>query len=293
VDEPLASVTGLGAAFFEADGLGSITSLSGAAGVTDTYTYKPFGVTTATGSNPNRFRFTGREWDSETNLYYYRARYYDPNTGRFLSEDPTAFGGGMNFFAYGHNSPTNLVDPYGLKDSASPWQVGWEWLTGSGPHAHFFTDGDPFTEKLRNHEHIQELINDVCNGTLPSSGSFNYRLNGVQGVPKYLRDYSTLFTGGLTGNIAVTYLGTYGLDYSVTNGTLNIHIWNISAISSATHPPVLGYKGWWKNNIGDPLDRLIESGPLGEPFGRAPMSQTYQSLDFHEDLSNRCGCSAK
>ena len=32
--------------------------------------------------------FTGREWDSETNLYYYRARYYDPKIGRFLGEDP-------------------------------------------------------------------------------------------------------------------------------------------------------------------------------------------------------------
>jgi RHS repeat-associated protein len=119
IDEPLASVTGFGTAFFEADGLGSVTSLSGASGLTDTYTYKPFGITTATGSNSNRFRFTGREWDSETNLYYYRARYYDPQTGRFISEDPTSFqSGDVNFYVYVSNFPTGWVDPFGLVEGS-------------------------------------------------------------------------------------------------------------------------------------------------------------------------------
>jgi len=114
IDEPLASVSGAGTAFYEADGLGSVSSLSSASGITDTYTYKPFGITTATGSNPNRFRFTGREWDQETGFYYYRARYYDPNAGRFLSEDPIAFKGGINFYRYVRNSASNLSDPSGL-----------------------------------------------------------------------------------------------------------------------------------------------------------------------------------
>src|SRR6266511_3326009 len=61
----------------------------------------------------------------------------------------------------------NLVDPFGLADSASAWQVGWEWLSGTDSRRHDFTDGDPFTELLRHHQHIQDLINDVCNGTLP------------------------------------------------------------------------------------------------------------------------------
>jgi len=129
IDEPLSSVTGLGTAFFEADGLGSITSLSGATGITDTYTYKPFGITTATGANPNRFRFTGREWDQETGLYYYRARYYDPNTGRFFSEDPIQFGGGDNFYTYAFNSPSNLNDPSGLDPAW--WKEPKKWLFGS------------------------------------------------------------------------------------------------------------------------------------------------------------------
>jgi RHS repeat-associated protein len=58
--------------------------------------------------------FTGREWDPETGLYYYRARYYDPKAGRFISEDPIAFGGGSNFFGYVGNAPVSYGDPWGL-----------------------------------------------------------------------------------------------------------------------------------------------------------------------------------
>ena len=51
----------------------------------------------------------------ETDLYYYRARYYDPAAGRFISEDPMRFGAGPNYYAYVSNSSTNLSDPLGLQ----------------------------------------------------------------------------------------------------------------------------------------------------------------------------------
>ena len=57
-----------------------------------------------------------REFDPETSLYYYRARYYDPAIGRFASEDPIKFWGGNNFYAYIHNNAVNFGDPYGLTD---------------------------------------------------------------------------------------------------------------------------------------------------------------------------------
>jgi RHS repeat-associated protein len=44
---------------------------------------------------------------------YYRARYYDPKTGRFIGEDPIGYGGGLNFYSYVFNNPTNLTDPHG------------------------------------------------------------------------------------------------------------------------------------------------------------------------------------
>ena len=115
VDQPLASAIATGTFFFETDELGSVTSLSSAGGLTDTYTYKPFGITTATGTNSNRFRYTGREWDQETGLYYYRARYYAPEFGRFTTEDPIGVGGGISPFAYTDNNPLRWADPFGLR----------------------------------------------------------------------------------------------------------------------------------------------------------------------------------
>ena len=71
-------------------------------------------LTTSTGSLVNPVHYTARESDTETGLYYYRARYYDPTAGRFLSEDPAGFTAGMDFYTYVSNNSTNLVDPKGL-----------------------------------------------------------------------------------------------------------------------------------------------------------------------------------
>ncbi len=68
----------------------------------------------STGSLVNPFHYTARESDTESAQYYYRARYYDPNVGRFLSEDPSDFDGGINFYAYVGNDPANWLDPLGF-----------------------------------------------------------------------------------------------------------------------------------------------------------------------------------
>jgi RHS repeat-associated protein len=122
VDEPLAMQRGTTTSYYEADGLGSITSLSNSSGaLAQTYTYDSFGNTTnSSGSLTNFFRYTGREFDTETNLYYYRNRYYDPSTGRFLSEDPVHFRGGIDFYDYVYNNPLTMVDPLGLAPKV-PW----------------------------------------------------------------------------------------------------------------------------------------------------------------------------
>lgn len=115
-DEALAMLRSGTTSYYEADGLDSVTSLSNAAGaLAQTYTFDSFGNRTAsTGSLTNSFQFTGREFDPESNLYYNRARYYDPQAGRFISEDPLGFGGnGTNFYAYAGNDPIDNVDPSG------------------------------------------------------------------------------------------------------------------------------------------------------------------------------------
>jgi len=78
------------------------------------YEYDVYGRVGATdASHPNRFMFTGREFDKETGLYYYRARYYNPQIGRFLQTDPIGYGAGMNLYRYCRNNPLGLRDPYG------------------------------------------------------------------------------------------------------------------------------------------------------------------------------------
>jgi len=113
IDEPLAMLRSGATSYFHADGLGSITSLSSSAG-SIANTYDSFGkLTASTGSLVNPFQYTARESDTETGLYYYRARYYDPSTGRFLNEDPTGFKGGINLYGCVGNDAINKTDPDG------------------------------------------------------------------------------------------------------------------------------------------------------------------------------------
>ena len=75
---------------------------------------------------PKRFRFTGKERDVESGLYYHRARYYAPWLGRWISSDPGGLVDGPNLYRYARNSPINLNDPSGLEplhEGASPVQV--------------------------------------------------------------------------------------------------------------------------------------------------------------------------
>jgi RHS repeat-associated protein len=122
IDEPLAELRSGTTSYYEADGLGSVTSLSSGAGaIANTYTYDSFGkLTASTGSITNRFQYTAREFDSESGLYYYRARYYDSASGRFLSEDPIGVTGGLDFYVYTQNNPVELLDPSGLQAKPQP-----------------------------------------------------------------------------------------------------------------------------------------------------------------------------
>jgi RHS repeat-associated protein len=117
IDEPLA-VEALGIVrYLHADALGSDikhTDPNGA--VSLTRTYDAFGQLQTGTTNLAGYAFTGRELDSEIGpLYYYRARYYDPKVGRFMSGDPIGFRGGLNLYAYVTENPALLIDPSGLR----------------------------------------------------------------------------------------------------------------------------------------------------------------------------------
>jgi RHS repeat-associated protein len=117
IDEALTRTDDVDTVHYLADALGSTVALADGTGtLPTTYTYEPFGRTLSTNPTfPSSFQFTGREND-DTGLYYYRARYYSPQSHRFVTEDPLGFNSGdINLFAYVANNPINLADPFGLE----------------------------------------------------------------------------------------------------------------------------------------------------------------------------------
>jgi RHS repeat-associated protein len=169
IDEPLMMERDGKIYYYIPDALGSIRALVDTKGyIRQMYEYDAFGgikVLDEEGKEidpedgiPNLYTFTGREFDPETGLYYYRARYYDPSLGRFLQEDPIlylqieqelkigskSYGGNfntifnrpleiflkepqiLNLYPYCQNNPVNLVDPMGLstdKGGIPNWKI--------------------------------------------------------------------------------------------------------------------------------------------------------------------------
>jgi RHS repeat-associated protein len=136
IDEPLAEVRHHQTRFYHADALGSIIAVTDKHGhaIRDYY-YSAFGVPEDHKGDSQPYRFTGREWDKEIGLYYYRARYYAPAQGRFLREDPLRFVGKESHYKYVNDNPFRWTDPLGLIEwpfeAPMPWNEGWENLPGS------------------------------------------------------------------------------------------------------------------------------------------------------------------
>ena len=119
--------------FYTKDAHGNVRDLTDGQGVLQQrYRYSAYGITEVERDQgggdhvliENPFAFTGREWEQETGDYYYRARYYDPHAGRFLSTDPIGFGGGdTNLYRYVFNNPTNAADPSGQIGEVIPFPI--------------------------------------------------------------------------------------------------------------------------------------------------------------------------
>ena len=125
IDEVVARYTDEGERSLLSDALGSVVALADETGMVSTrYGYSPYGETAEAGEeNDNPLKYTGRE-DDGTGVYYYRARYYDPELKRFVSVDPIGLAGGVNVYAYVGNNPLDQIDPHGLAPLCPPSQRG-------------------------------------------------------------------------------------------------------------------------------------------------------------------------
>jgi RHS repeat-associated protein len=114
VDDKLKVTSGSTSKYFLTDHLGSTVGLSDTnSNVTESATHDSFGRIQSSNLS-TRYQYTGRESDETTGLMYYRARQYDPQVGRFTSEDPIGFAGGdVNLYGYVWNNPLNYIDPFG------------------------------------------------------------------------------------------------------------------------------------------------------------------------------------
>jgi RHS repeat-associated protein len=133
IDEYLTRTDSTGTRAYLTEALGSTVALTDNSGTVEaSYTYEPFGATSTAGTpGGNSFDYTGRE-DDGTGLKYYRARYYHPGRGRFLSEDPVGFAAGdANLFAYTFNKPTDFRDPTGNVVPAAALVLGAACVGGA------------------------------------------------------------------------------------------------------------------------------------------------------------------
>jgi len=127
--------------------------------ITGSYAYDGFGnlrKNVGLGRHGNRILYAGQQYDGWSEQYYLRARYYNPNVGRFMQEDPY-LGDGLNLYAYCANNPVMYYDPSGYSADCPP---GGKFASGTDEPEMMETPYNPLTPKQK-----RELNNKIQNRT--------------------------------------------------------------------------------------------------------------------------------
>jgi RHS repeat-associated protein len=120
-DRPYAMLTGAttvtGVRYYAQDDMGNVNGqFQNSKTPTQTVTYGDWGLPEVTGDTTNRLTWKGLSYDPDVGLIYVRARWYDPNIGRFVSEDPLGLQAGINPYVFANNDPINGTDPSGMDE---------------------------------------------------------------------------------------------------------------------------------------------------------------------------------
>ncbi|MFE5594053.1 DNRLRE domain-containing protein, partial [Streptomyces sp. NPDC056549] len=166
---------------------------------------------------------------------------------------------------------------FGTPGNPNGVDLGFEWVSGTGPKHRDFGGNDAFTQSLMDHYHVQrvrEIAADNVNG-----GNYNLGADVKQYTDK---DTGVVYNNGLnhslnsktvfmdfTSNMSAAFLGSYNMDYTVKSvdkeagtATIQFHVSNDSTMNSGTHiaPELGGYSDWWSENIAKPLNSYYDSG---------------------------------
>lgn len=196
---------------------------------------------------------------------HYRARYYNPTIGRFLSEDPLGFvGSGPNLYAYAGNDPVDFNDPFGLTP-ASNGNFLWNWLTGYLPDTMHYTGNDIETYEMANSPGVDRLR------------QYFYNKN-CQNVTRY---------GYGTGSAAWdTVLNPYTADWSST--AAQVGGWGPASATNNGNGTVT-YQIYNKAGTNSFFYHLVPD--LTAPIG--PMTNVQQIFTWTETIQtsgHKCGC---
>lgn len=233
LDRLHAVILGTTAYFAHTDRLGNMIALTDSAkNVYRAYQYDPWGNHLAFqccgDTTSHRPRWKGALWmGSEVGLYYMRARWYEPRTGRFLSEDPLGLGGGINQYVFGGDDPINRGDPTG-RDWCEPnfWYDVWECVGGEGFYDCQMADDPNACPGLTGAGEPPRggLAAARARSNLGPWGSFGFQTGGIR---EFRTCPATPSQGGLTArgvafsDVTITHAGiTY-----LTTGTGDITVW--------------------------------------------------------------------
>jgi RHS repeat-associated protein len=283
IDAPLAIITGNGTTtirYISQDRLGNVTGVVTGNSIAQSVLYDAWGRQTVSGTlgDTNRLRWKGLIWDGDvTQLYFMRNRWYDPQTGRFVSEDPVGLGGGLNVYAFAGGNPIGGLDPFGLDndgcktlpsdppkhDPSNPQYPPWHTkeagkATDSDEYCNQDKDADPSLGGL------DPLLGPQ--GYVQRHGGGSQQPRPRQPAPRAPRQGARSHFPGLVpfGRCIDRYTSTpLGLGL-VANVTLSWLVGSKPIVLGAS----TGYTSWTRL-VGSVLDAARGTGQAFEAFGRA------------------------
>jgi len=249
--------------YYHYDGLGNVVGLSDSAGDTvEKYSYDVYGAFVMLDADGNikavslvgnPYFFTGRRFDSETGLYYYRARFYSPEIGRFLQTDPIGYQAGMNLYFYVGNNPLNLRDPSGC---AGMTGLFWPASSPSNPLNHPRA-WEPLAIDWEGSK--VELAKDVIIAIDAYEAALPYvKGAGIISGGLALGGAALVATPTTTGGALLGYAGLTGGGTAVAGGTAKIMFTAAGDREAAAHMPTsmpgmigMGFAGDKGTAVGD------------------------------------------